>query len=167
MVNNAVRAVKHAGFRTLAIIAAISVVMCAINVAHAELADWFTEDEIRSFGLDALSREQRDSLADWIEQKTGAAAQEGRQTAQKEMTLDSGSRKPIQRFEANIIGEVNGWSGVAQFTLDNGQVWAQRGSERSSRRLSNPAVVIERNFLGFYVMTLSPTGQRVKVKRVK
>ena len=63
------------------------------------------------------------------------------------------------------MGDISGWSGNAVFKLDNGQVWVQRGSERSNKQLSNPSVSVKQNFLGFYVMTFIDTGQKVRVKR--
>ena len=70
-----------------------------------------------------------------------------------------------KEFEATVVGEVDGWSGKTVFKLNNGQIWVQRGNERSNKQLSNPSVSVKQNFLGFYVMTFKETGQKVRVKR--
>ena len=71
------------------------------------------------------------------------------------------------RIESYIVGELSGWDGNGVFKLANGQIWRQRGTEWSKSRLSNPPVIIEKNVFGFYVMKLTETGQRVRVKRVR
>ncbi len=135
--------------------------------SEAQLADdssalktWLSEEEIQAFGLNALTADQKQALADWIGEKLADATQEMVDEASQPSREETASE-----FEATVIGEVNGWSGRGVFKLDNGQVWVQRGNERSNKRMSNPKVFIKRNFLGFYVMTFQSTGQKVRVKR--
>ena len=124
------------------------------------LKTWFSEEQIQAFGLNAASTDQKQALSDWIDEKLADATQEQVDEASQPRREETASE-----FEATVIGEVNGWSGRGIFKLDNGQVWIQRGNERSNKRMSNPRVFVKRNFLGFYVMTFHSTGQKVRVKR--
>lgn len=133
----------------------------------AQLADdssgletWLTKEQIQAFGLNALSVDQKQALSDWIGDKLAGATQQQEGAASQPRREETASE-----FEATVIGEVNGWNGRGIFKLDNGQVWVQRGNERSNNRMSNPRVSIKQNFLGFYVMTFHSTGQKVRVKR--
>lgn len=124
------------------------------------LEHWLTNEQIETFGLGGLSRPQEQALSNWIGEQLAVKAQ-----------LDAADAGQVRRdstakgFEAKVMGDISGWSGNAVFKLDNGQVWVQRGSERSNKQLSNPSVSIKQNFLGFYVMTFTDTGQKVRVKR--
>ena len=124
------------------------------------LKTWFSEEQIQAFGLSALTPDQKQALSDWIDEKLADAAHKMEDEASQPRSEETASE-----FEATVIGEVNGWSGRGVFKLDNGQVWVQRGNERSNKRMSNPKVSIKQNFLGFYVMTFHSTGQKVRVKR--
>ena len=106
------------------------------------------------------SVDQKQALSDWIGDKLAGATQQQEGAASQPRREETASE-----FEATVIGEVNGWNGRGIFNLDNGQVWVQRGNERSNNRMSNPRVSIKQNFLGFYVMTFHSTGQKVRVKR--
>ena len=146
---------------------AACVFVVSLLPSEAQLADgssalktWLSEEQIQAFGLNALTADQKQALADWIGEKMADATQEMVDEASQPRREETASE-----FEATVIGEVNGWSGRGVFKLDNGQVWVQRGSERSNKRISNPKVSIKRNFLGFYVMTFHSTGQKVRVKR--
>ena len=121
---------------------------------------WFSEEQIQAFGLSALTPDQKQALSDWIDEKLADATHKMEDEASQPRSEETASE-----FEATVIGEVNGWSGRGVFKLDNGQVWVQRGNERSNKRMSNPKVSIKQNFLGFYVMTFHSTGQKVRVKR--
>ena len=140
---------------------------CALPISVAQLADdssgletWLTKEQIQAFGLNALSVDQKQALSDWIGDKLAGATQQQESAASQPRREETASE-----FEATVIGEVNGWNGRGIFKLDNGQVWVQRGNERSNNRMSNPRVSIKQNFLGFYVMTFHSTGQKVRVKR--
>lgn len=127
---------------------------------YHSLEHWLTNEQIETFGLSGLSRTQEQALSNWIGEQLAVKAQ-----------LDAGDGGQVQRdstdkeFEAKVMGDISGWSGNAVFNLDNGQVWVQRGSERSNKQLSNPSVSVKQNFFGFYVMTFTDTGQKVRVKR--
>lgn len=159
------RAIKAAISRRVLGVAAMLVAteLCA---ASAELDDWMSPEQKRAMGLDNLSARQQQQLADWIEAQVAAAVGGSAQTATGVVSGESTSKTPSV-IEAHIVGNVSSWDGNARFKLDNGQIWAQRGSERGSATLSSPAVVIEKNFFGFYVMTLVPSGHKIRVTRVQ
>ena len=152
--------------KSFAVNAACVVALCLLP-SEAQLADdssalktWLSEEQIQAFGLNALTADQKQALSDWIGEKLADATQQVGDEASQPRREETASE-----FEATVIGEVNGWSGKGVFKLDNGQVWVQRGNERSNKRMSNPKVLIKQNFLGFYVMTFHSTGQKVRVKR--
>ena len=125
-----------------------------------ELEHWLTEEQIEAFGLSDLSPSQEQALSSWIGDRLAVKLQmEAAGTGQ--LQKDSAAKE----FEATVLGEIDGWSGNAVFKLNNGQIWVQRGNERSNQQLSNPSVSIKQNFLGFYVLTFTDTGQKVRVKR--
>lgn len=169
MVTNGNFLVKHratslaARLFSLHLLTMASVAPC---VADSALQDWMTPSEMNVMGLHSLSQAQQSALAEWIKIKI-----EDIESA----TMQAGGPSDPQRqspktddvIKAQIVGQVTTWSGDARFKLDNNQVWAQRGSERGSAQLSSPEVIIEKNFLGFYVMTLVPSGQKIRVKRVE
>lgn len=136
-----------------------------LSATSAELGDWMSPEQMRAMGLDKLSSSQQQQLADWVQAQIATA------TGGVEAGNSSASRDPSPKtpsvIEAYIVGDVSSWDGNARFKLDNGQVWTQRGSERGSAMLSSPAVVIEKNFFGFYVMTLVPSGHKIRVTRVR
>jgi len=137
-----------------------------LSAARAELDDWMSPEQLRAMGLDKLSASQQQQLTDWIEAQVNAASA-GNVEAENGLTSGGSPQKTPSVIEAHILGDVSSWDGNARFKLDNGQVWAQRGSERGSAKLSSPAVVIKKNFFGFYVMTLVPSGHKIRVSRVR
>ncbi|MEZ5561187.1 MAG: hypothetical protein R3E86_21915 [Pseudomonadales bacterium] len=69
--------------------------------------------------------------------------------------------------EASVVGEFKGWRGDTYFPLSNGQVWQQRGDDKYFYRGTSAEVRIFRNRLGFYVLEVRESGQRVGVKRLQ
>ena len=124
------------------------------------LKKWLTDEQIEAFGLGGLTADQEQDLSDWFDDKLADATQ-----GQEGDPSQAHREETAAEFEATVMGEIDGWSGKGIFKLDNGQVWVQRGNERSNKRMSNPRVSIKQNFLGFYVMTFHSTGQKVRVKR--
>lgn len=165
-VNSAVKFMVSA-MPTLVCAISCTVFMVCSSVANSQpdsdyygLEHWLTEEQIETFGLSGLSRPQEQALSNWIGAQLAVKAQMDA-AAGGQMRRDSTAKE----FEAKVMGDISGWSGNAVFKLDNGQVWVQRGSERSNKQLSNPSVSVKQNFLGFYVMTFTDTGQKVRVKR--
>ena len=169
MVTNGNCLVKHrvtswaARFFWLHLLLITSVAPC---VADSELQDWITPLEMNSMGLHSLSQAQQSALAEWIKIKIESIESATVQAGGPPNT-EGRSAKTDDVIKTQIVGRVTTWNGDARFNLDNNQVWVQRGSERGSAKLSSPKVIIEKNFFGFYVMTLVPSGQKIRVKRVE
>ena len=71
------------------------------------------------------------------------------------------------RMEARIVPPFSGWTGATVFRLDNGQLWRQRIKGRYIHSGDDTSVVITRNFLGYYVMTLTASGRSIGVEPVR
>lgn len=135
--------------------------------SESEISYWFSQPEIEAFGLDTLSLEQQQALSDWIAARVSVTKSETRAALKNDSSFVKEASETPDRIESYIVGELSGWDGNGVFKLANGQIWRQRGTEWSKSRLSNPPVIIEKNVFGFYVMKLTETGQRVRVKRVR
>jgi len=117
------------------------------------------DDEFRATGLHRLTDEELEALDRWLVRYTAGDA---------ELLLESNAevREAKKEYEvrSRIVGDFDGWSGETVFQLENGQVWEQRLDGRYSYQgPPNPEVIIDRNWLGFYRMTVVPTGKRVGV----
>ena len=122
-----------------------------------------TDAEFREAGLDSLSPEQVDSLNRWLIRYTAGEAEVLQQTneAVREAERDI-------KVTARITGDFDGWNGKTVFRLDNGQVWKQRLDGRYRYRgPANPEVRIDKNWLGFYKMTLIDEDRSIGVTRVR
>ena len=149
-VNSAVKFMVSA-MPTLVYAISCTVFMVCSSVANSQpdsdyygLEHWLTEEQIETFGLSGLSRPQEQALSNWIGEQLAVKAQLAA-AAGGQMRRDSTAKV----FIAKVVGDISGWSGNAVFKLDNGQVWVQRGSERSNKQLSNPSVSVKQNFLVF------------------
>lgn len=135
--------------------------------SQSALTEWFSEEEIQTLGLDRLSEQQQRALADWVTDRVGKTRVETAETLKTDESFIKEATETPDRIESRVVGDISGWDGDAVFVLENGQVWRQRGDERGTRQLTNPAVNIEKNLFGFYILEITETGQRLRVKRVK
>lgn len=118
-----------------------------------------SEEDFEASGLGKLSAEEIEALDAWLLRYTAGDATV-LQKSNKEV------RKATEEYEfvSRITGEFTGWSGKTVFRLENGQVWKQRLDGRYRHRGSpNPEVRIDRNWLGFYRMTVIESGRSVGV----
>jgi len=136
-------------------------------IAEEGLDNWFSQDEIQRLGLDRLSRPQQELLSGWIAARIADIETETRQSMEQGAGYASDTTATLDVFKTRIKGELHGWNGNTVFAFENGQVWQQRGDERSTVSVINPSVVVKKNFLGFYVMELEATGAKIRVKRVR
>lgn len=86
-----------------------------------------------------------------------------------EQLPDSERRKPESSVvHAHIVGSFSGWHEGTKFTLDNGQIWrvAEEGIA-TYRPRDNPAVKVQKGFLGSYLLEFDELNARVKVERVR
>jgi len=118
-----------------------------------------TAEEFARIGLDKLTPEQVQALDAWLVRYTAGEAYVVQTTSEEVRAA-----VPEFRLEARIVPPFTGWSGQTLFRLDNGQVWRQRIKGRYMFSEEDTRVVITRNLLGFYVMTLVSTGRAVGVE---
>lgn len=130
--------------------------------APVQLSSAMTPEEFARSGVTKLSDSERAVLEAWITRYAAGRAEDPSVLPEKD------AAQKIERIDARILGDFSGWSGQTVFMLDNGQVWHQRlpGKYRYSGP-PNPAVVISKNFLGFYVLTIGDTNRGIGVERVK
>jgi hypothetical protein len=72
-----------------------------------------------------------------------------------------------QSLEAKVVGHVETLRKGARYKLDNGQLWLNIDEREVLVDADDPAVTIERNFLGNYRMTFETRGAAVKVRRIQ
>jgi hypothetical protein len=119
-------------------------------------------DQYKAAGLDKLTPQERDVLNQWLIKYTAFEAPVILRTNKEVKEVE-------KQFEltARIKQPFTGWSGKTVFHLDNGEIWQQRLTGRYSYSKDDTAVLIDKNFMGFHVMTLISTGQSIGVKRIK
>lgn len=121
-----------------------------------------TAQEFAGAGLDKLTPEQMRALDDWLVRYTAGEAYVVQTTSE-----EVGAAVPEFRIEARILAPFSGWTGQTLFRLDNGQVWRQRIKGRYVFDGDDTRIVITRNLLGFYNLTLVSTGRAVGVEPVR
>jgi len=151
------------------------------NVAIDEL---MTAAELESTGVGTLSASERAALSAWLvkfqQGNTGLGETETSQAtavpatapAQSDVTATEAEddwRRKSEKIDyvTRIVGDFSGWDGDTQFTLENGQVWAQRRRSRWKINLENPQVRIYQNFLGAFEMEVIEAGRSIGVRRIR
>jgi len=95
--------------------------------------------------------------------------------AQREQSFGMETIKPAKAavaednsISSTIAGKFDGWSGNALIKLSNGQVWRiVDGSSAVLSPMNNPAVTVERNFVGTFFLKIEGTNNSPKVRRVQ
>lgn len=142
---------------------------CCITLSSLSSAEGFPgieqlmgNEKFEASGLKKLSKQELNTLNKWLISYTAHDAK----------LIRIGN--PEVKEEANatiyssIDGTFSGWNGKTKFTLKNGQVWRQRNQRTSWRvKLENPKVKIEKNFFGFYELTIIEKDKASKVERIK
>lgn len=108
-----------------------------------------------------------------IEEPVGIGAEQVR--ARVERTTEEGRKKRKERIEeeattARILDFASNAAGRLIIVLDNGQIWAQRSSDRQRIRLregETPGVVIRRGALSGYRMHIEDPDLTIVVERLK
>lgn len=119
--------------------------------------------EFEAAGLGRLQPGELEALDAWLLRYTAGEATILQET-------NAAVQAASQDFEirSRIVGEFDGWDGKTVFRLENGQVWKQRlGGRHRYRGPEMPEVLIDRNALGFYRLTLLEGGRSVGVSRVR
>jgi hypothetical protein len=120
-------------------------------------------EEFSAAGLDRLSDEELTALNAWLLRYTAGEAN-------ILIVQNDEVRQASQDYEvvSRIEGDFRGWSGETYFRLENGQIWKQRQRKRYTYvGPPNPEVRIERNFMGFYKLTVIETNKGVGVSLVR
>ena len=156
-------------------LAALMTTSAVANESAQELEGLMGSERYKAAGLDELSENQRGVLAAWLKAQLGEPREAPVEVA-KAPAENWGVRKPPrnqnkpaepEKLHAQIVGPFRGWSGKTRFQLDNGQVWVQRRSGHFNYTGDVREVVISKNGLGFFEMTLVGLNRRVGVKRIK
>ena len=143
------------------------------------LEERMSGQEFRATGLGKLTSQELAALNDWLRSHSVAtlenatAGPSGRATydiAAGDMRGFANQPKDDSRgkvISGNIAGTFNGWEGKGTlFTLTNGMIWQQ--DEKDSfyvEAVEDPAITIEKSFMGKW--HLSMVGQKAKVKVVR
>ncbi len=147
-----------------------SALLCAAVITAPGLAaDGFpgvqklmSAEQFEAAGLQKLTAAEREALDRWLVNYTAEEAPELLRSNPEVRAAEEAIR-----IEASINPPFNGWNGDTLFYLDNGQVWRQRLQGRYFHRGDDTAVVIEKNLLGYYKMTLSSSGKSIGVTRLR
>ncbi len=147
-----------------------SALLCAACLAAPPtVADSFpgveklmSAEQFEAAGLHKLTPAERQALDRWLVSYTAEEA-----PAMLRSNPEVRAAEESIRIEARINPPFEGWSGETLFYLDNGQVWRQRLRGRYFHRGDDTAVVIEKNLLGFYKMTVVASGKSIGVTRLK
>jgi hypothetical protein len=151
--------------RVLTIVATIALGFPLYSNGQDSLEDQMSADDFRRAGLHKLDANELDALNDWLDGRQAAATAAA--TATLPTTRTDRFEKP-EPIESTLTGDFDGWDGATVFRLANGQLWKQRidGSYRYDG--SAPVEVrIEKNFFGFYKLTVKSTGRSVGVTRIQ
>jgi hypothetical protein len=157
---------KHPIIAGLACAAILSINALGVSAAEDDFPGFkklMTVAEFEATGLDKLSGTELEALNKWLIRYTAGDAQilQGSSEAVREA-------KKSYSVESRITGEFSGWTGKTIFRLENGQVWQQRLSGRYPYRgPANPKVLISRNFLGFFKMTLVDIDKSIGVSQLE
>lgn len=136
---------------------------CASETAgFPDIRQFMSKEQFDRSGLHKLSAAEIGALNAWLIDYTAKDAEmvKSQFAAVKKAAVE-------ERIEAEIVGEFNGWNGDTVFHLDNGQVWKQRLRGRNSASAESPEIVISKNWMGFYRLTVVSSGRSVGVKRIK
>lgn len=145
----------------------ISLILCLLSsLALAQDSSRFpgigslmSADEFDDAGLDKLNDDEIKALNAWLVRYTAGDAE----VLQKSNTEVREAQKDHE-IRTRISGNFTGWSGETVFRFENGQVWRQRLSGNYRYRgPANPEVLISKNWIGFYRMTLVEAGKSIGV----
>lgn len=119
-------------------------------------------EQFANAGLNKLSPAEVEALNQWLTEYT---ANEASVVKSRSVSVKKAAKE--EKVQAKIVGEFEGWTGDTVFHLDNGQIWKQRLRGRYRANTENPEIVITKNWMGFYRLTIVSSGRSVGVKRVK
>lgn len=121
--------------------------------------------EFTAAGLDKLSPQELISLNAWLSDHPKVTTRVVNASGEPVFYT---SKQKRSKFSAHIVGHFDGWNGHNEFTLDNGQVWKQLGSEIPSCMTStNPVVKVKPSMMGGWLMYVHGCNDSVHVTRTR
>ena len=138
-----------------------------------------TGKEFAAAGLTKLSRQELDSLNNWIRKhslatldspKTGAeaVASVDDESDSKSDDEDEGKGEKRTTITSNLVGKFAGWDGQTVFKLQDGTIWAQADKDKfHTKEIENPVVIIEPGMFGAWRLQVEGYDEDCKVKRIQ
>lgn len=124
-----------------------------------------SNSEFSAAGLNKLTPDELASLDQWLSGHAKVKTKMVSSTGKPVFYTDSGRR---QKIRTHIKGEFSGWHGSDIFTLENGQVWQQVGTDQPSCSSSNnPQATVKPSLFGNWLMYVNGCNNSVHVKRLK
>ena len=153
---------RHPLVTSALLCAALTTASALAGEAFPGVEKLMSAEQFEAAGLHRLTPAEREALDRWLVSYTAEEAPEMLRSNPEVRAAEEAIR-----IEARINPPFNGWTGDTIFYLDNGQVWRQRLRSRYFHSGDDTAVVIEKNLLGFYKMTVTASGKSVGVTRVR
>ena len=153
---------RHSLFASALLCAAFAAAPTLATDAFPGVEKLMSADQFEAAGLHRLTPAEREALDRWLLSYTAEEAPEMLRSNPEVRAAEEAIR-----IEANINQPFNGWSGDTIFYLDNGQVWRQRLKGRYFHRGDDTAVVIEKNLLGYFKMTVVASNKSIGVTRIR
>lgn len=139
--------------------------LCALAQQSTDgLQQRMSSSEFQAAGLDKLSAQELHNLDEWL-----------RHHARTTTKLVDTSGKPVfyakdakrEKIHTRIKGQFDGWSGHNEYSLQNGQVWRQIGTDTVSCMTGDsPSTKIKPSMMG-WLMYVSGCNDSVHVERVR
>lgn len=158
-------------FRALALAVAFTASAAVQAAEFSTLEERMSRAEFTAAGLQNLSPEQLKALNDWLRINglaPGAPVARGRPGSDEAPEFYP-EEEDRQLIESSIAGKLDGWLGKTSFKLENGQVWQQVDSSRTTGLgLDSPSVRIRPTMLGNWLMYIDGCGCKpLPVRRIK
>ena len=159
----------------------LSLVMAAAATAESpaecSLKTAMSSAEFEAAGLKKLTSVELEELDRWLNCEPQAEQNPAEPAQQVQLVVPAAvaatqtrSSNTVEQvsypLKSAIVGSFHGWSGGTRFHLENGQTWSQRDKSRYSYGGTDLSVSVNKNFMGYYWLTLLATGQKVPVKLV-
>lgn len=158
--------------RRILLLAALLALAAPLSAQEfSSLEERMSYAEFKAAGLEKLSPEELAALNDWLRRQgtlAGAATATTAAPSSDNRGLPESSSREV--IVSRILGEFTGWTGNTRFTLENGQVWEQRGdnSRLTGVRLSNPTVTLKPALIGSsWYLQVEGYNATAKVRRIQ
>ena len=150
---------------------AIIPVLAGAEDTACSLQATMSEAQFSAAGLHKLTAEELAVLDRWLDCDPAAVAAPHQAAAMAVPAAVPEASPTVATPEAasfplqsTLLAPFSGWTGGTLFQLENGQTWRQRDKASYRYEGSDRRVSINKNFLGYYWLTLEATGEKVPVK---